>query len=133
MEEEKNLDTQYILIAGKDEKDLAELLKDLEGYIVEKTSDSEIDIKHSFEGFSIYISIKEEFTRILNNYWREEKIYVEIVASKNNIISKNSKELTEQYLKEKGFTKWGFIIDTNYKQRKQLYNANLKEEIKNTY
>ena len=125
MEKEKKLDTQYILVAGKDEKDLAELLKDLQGYIIEKTNSSEIDIKHSFKGFSIYISIKEGFTRILNNYWKQEKIYVEIVTSRNNVISENSKELTEKNLKKKGFTKWGFIIDRNYDERKQLY----KEQI----
>ena len=49
MEKEENIDTQYILVAGKDEKDLAELLKDLKGYIIEKTNNSEIDIKHSFK------------------------------------------------------------------------------------
>jgi len=125
MEKEKKLDTQYILVAGKDEKDLAELLKDLQGYIIEKTNSSEIDIKHSFKGFSIYISIKKGFTRILNNYWKQEKIYVEIVTSRNNVISENSKELTEKNLKKKGFTKWGFIIDRNYDERKQLY----KEQI----
>lgn len=125
MEKEKNLDTQYILVAGKDEKDekdLTELLKDLQGYIMEKTSSSEIDIKHSFKGFHTYISIKEGFTKIINDYWKQGKIYVEIVASKNNIISENSKELTEQNLRKKGFTKWGFIIDRNYDERKQQYN-----------
>ena len=44
------------------------------------------------------------------------------MASKNNIISENSKELTEQNLRKKGFTKWGFIIDRNYDERKQQYN-----------
>lgn len=121
MEKEKILDTQYILVAGKDEKDLAELLKDLKGYIIEKINNSEIDIKHSFKGFPTYISIKEGFTRILNDYWKQEKIYVEIVGSRSNVINEISKELTERKLKEKGFTKWGFIIDRNYDERKQFY------------
>ena len=118
MEKEKIFDTQYILVAGKDEKDLADLLKDLKGYIIEKINNSEIDIKHTFKGFPTYISIKKGFTRILNDYWEQEKIYVECVASKNNIISENSKELTEQNLRKKGFTKWGLIIDENYDERK---------------
>lgn len=126
MEKEENIDTQYILVAGKDEKDLAELLKDLQGYIIEKNSSSEIDIKHSFKGFHTYISIKEGFTKIINDYWKQEKIYVEIVASRNNVISESSKKLTEQNLKKKGFTKWGFIIDENYDERKQLYKKQTK-------
>ena len=121
MEKEKNLDTQYILIAGKDEKDLAELLKDLKAYIIEKTNSSEIDIKHCYKGFPTYIIIKEGFTKILNDYWKQERIYVECSASTNNVISESSKELTEKTLKKKGFTKWGFIIDRNYDERKQLY------------
>ena len=120
MEKEKKLDTQYILVAGKDEKDLAELLKDLKGYIIEKTNNSEIDIKHSFKGFPTYISMKEGFTKILDNYWKQEKIYVECVSSKNNVISESSKEITEHNLKKKDFTKWGLIIDRNYDERKKI-------------
>lgn len=120
MEKEKKLDTQYILVAGKDEKDLAELLKDLQGYIIEKSSSSEIDIKHSFKGIPTFISIKAGITRILNNYWKQEKIYVECVRSRNNVVIESSKKYTEQKLKKKGFTKWGFIIDENYDERKQF-------------
>lgn len=118
---EKNLKTEYMLIAGNNKKDLVELLKDLKGYIIEKNNSSEVDIKHSFEGFTTYISIKEGFFKILANYWNQGKIYVEIVASRSNVINEILKESSEQKLKEKGFTKWGFIIDRNYDERKQLY------------
>lgn len=120
----KDLATSYILVAGKDEKDLKNLLDDLKGYMIEKTDNSEIDIKHKFEGYKTYISVKNEFTTILNDYWKENKIHVECVGSRDNIISDFSKKLTDEKLKRKGCTKWGFIIDENYEERKLMSKAN---------
>lgn len=123
--EYENLKTKYILVAGKDENDLKKLLEDLKEYIVEKDSNSETDIKHSFNGFKTYISIKDGYTSLLNDYWKQNKIHVECVSSRNNIIDGNSKKITEDNLQKKGCTRWGIIIDTNYEERKQM--RNLKE------
>ena len=127
---EPYLDTSYIIVAGKNEKDLKKLLEDLREYIVEGITNDEIDIKHNFNDFKTYIATKKGYTKILNNYWQQDKIYVICVTSKSNVICNRSKEGMEKDLEEKGFTKWGFIIDTNYEERKQQYNANLKGEIK---
>lgn len=128
---EPYLKTNYIIVAGKNEKDLKKLLEDLREYIVGRKNKSEIDIKHNFNRFRTYISLKKGYTKILNNYWQQDKIYVMCVASKSNIVCNRSKEMIEKDIQKNGFTKWGFIIDTNYNERKQLYNANLKGEMKN--
>ena len=130
---EPYLKTNYIIVAGKNEKDLKKLLEDLREYIVGRKNKSEIDIKHNFNRFRTYISLKKGYTKILNNYWQQDKIYVMCVASKSNIVCNRSKEMIEKDIQKNGFTKWGFIVDTNYNERKQLYNANLKGEMKNAY
>ena len=127
---EPYLKTNYIIVAGKNEKDLKKLLEDLREYIVGRKNKSEIDIKHNFNRFRTYISLKKGYTKILNNYWQQDKIYVMCVASKSNIVCNRSKEMIEKDIQKNGFTKWGFIIDTNYNERKQLYNANLEGEMK---
>ena len=113
------LKTSYIIVAVKDENDLNKLSEDLREYIVGRKSNSEIDIKHNFNRFRTYISLKKGYTKILNNYWQQDKIYVMCVTSKSNVICDKSKEVIEKDLEEKGFTKWGFIVDTNYEEREQ--------------
>lgn len=127
---EPYLDTSYIIVAGKNEKDLKKLLEDLREYIVEGITNDEIDIKHNFNDFKTYIATKKGYTKIFTYYWQQNKIYVICVASRSNTINDKAKEMIEKNLQKNGFTKWGFILDTNYNERKQQNNSTLKGEIK---
>lgn len=122
----KDKETYYTIVAGKDEKDLPVILEYLKKYAVKKESNSEIDIKNHFEGFTTYITIKEKgYTKILNKYLLQEKIYVQSASSKSYIAEPD--KFDKERIKEKGCTKWGIIVDRNYKERKQLY-MNIKSE-----
>ena len=96
----------YIIVEVKEKNDLDNILSDLNEYIVRKTDSSEYVLNHNLGNFSTYIGVQKGYTKILSDYWRNDKIYVEIVASNTNEIATE----TEEKLTKKGLNKYGFII-----------------------
>lgn len=96
----------FKIIAVKEEKILTKILKELEGYITISNN----EIKHNLEGFTTYKEIKKGYTKILNTYFEEDKIFYMSAGSKNNIIDENESKYVKAKIEEKGFNQSGIII-----------------------
>ena len=99
----------YTIIATKNKEDMQDLLHEINKYILK---DKKPLFNNYLKEFEYYTAVKKGYTKILTKFWKDNKIYVEIVCFSNDTLSRNSIYSLKENMEKTGFNKCGIILNT---------------------